>query len=488
MKSLVDFKDKQILVLGAGITGLSCARFLASEHLSFAVNDSRSMPFSSNYSIEQFKQELPTASLHLGQWQSELIAKADVILISPGIDSAIAEIAPFIKDNCQLIGDVELFCQINNQRNKPISILAVTGSNGKSTVVSLLAYLAKSLGVNAQLGGNIGQPVLDIFTEMNNGKSTNLPELLILELSSFQLETLTNMKAIATSVLNVSDDHLDRHQSMANYQTIKQSIYKQSKLAVTNRDDKATHVPNTPNTTQPVLSFGSDEPEAEQFGVAVLSNNNDENEAALVFGTQPLIPLAQLPLAGMHNALNYLAALALGYSAGWSLTAMVQNLRGFTGLAHRCQRITTTDNITWINDSKATNVGATIAAINGLAQSVTNKKANKSKDKPQLILIAGGDGKGADFSPLKQPLTEHVSHVITFGKDGDAIGELSQHKIKVTSLKEAVTAAKSIAKVGDVVLLSPACASLDMFKNFAQRGEHFIKAVQQLTEASDDNT
>ena len=478
MTLLTDFKDKQILVLGAGITGLSCARLLASECLSFAVNDSRSMPFNNDYSVEQFKQALPMASLYLGYWNSELIAKADVILISPGIDSTIAEIAPFIKPDCQIIGDIELFCQINNQRINPISILAVTGSNGKSTVVSLLAYLAQCLGVNAQLGGNIGQPVLDVFTALNHAESATLPELLILELSSFQLETLTSMRAIATTVLNVSDDHLDRHQNMANYRTIKQSIYKQGKLAITNRDDKST---NTPNTTQPVLSFGSDVPKSKQFGVAVFGN-----EVALAFGSQSLIGLAQLPLAGMHNALNYLAALALGYSAGWSLTAMVENLQGFIGLAHRCQRIATSDNITWINDSKATNVGATIAAINGLVQTFSVKDKNKAKQK--LILIAGGDGKGADFSPLKQPLTDHVSHVITLGKDGDIISDLAQYAIKVSSLKEAVAAAKSIANVGDIVLLSPACASLDMFKNFAQRGDYFSEAVKQLTETNDDNT
>jgi len=480
MTLLTDIKHKQILVLGAGITGMSCARYLSAQGLCFAVNDSRANPFAANYSEKLFEENFPTASLHLGHWHSELIHNADIILISPGIDSGIAEIAQHIKPVCHVMGDVELFCQLNNQggfgeHNKPIDILAVTGSNGKSTVVSLLSYLAEKIGVNAQLGGNIGQPVLDIFTEQKGSTNKSLPELLILELSSFQLETLTSMQAIATSVLNVSDDHLDRHHSMAKYQAIKQSIYQQGKLAVTNRDDVATV---TPNLSQTVLSFGSDKPKENEFGIAMI-----EDCAHLAFGKQILIAVDELPLAGMHNALNYLAVLALGYCAGWSLTVMVDNLAGFTGLSHRCQRVPSNDGITWINDSKATNVGATIAAINGLAQTLTS--ANKIKK--NLILIAGGDGKGADFTPIVQPLAEHVYQLITLGKDGDKIAQLAEGVTctkKVTSLVEAVQVAKANAKAGDIVLLSPACASLDMFKNFADRGEQFMAAVAQMAEAS----
>ncbi len=479
MTLLAELKHKKIVVLGAGITGMSCVRFLSAQGLCFAVNDSRANPFSHRYSEQQFSEDFPTTNLYLGQWQTELIAKADVIIISPGIDSVRENIAQYISDDCRVMGDIELFCQINNAQPNPIKILALTGSNGKSTVVSLLAYLANSLGVNAQLGGNIGQPVLDILTEekvaAQKQKTNSLPELLILELSSFQLETLTSMQAIATSVLNVSDDHLDRHLSMENYQKIKQSIYSQGKLAVTNRDDIATQ---TPNKLQPVLSFGSDIPNENQFGIRVY-----KGKAHLAFGNQNLIALAQLPLAGMHNALNYLTVLALGFSAGWSITTMVKYLAGFTGLAHRCQRVQTEDGITWINDSKATNVGATLAAINGLAQTLNTQGTTQQR----LILIAGGDGKGADFTPLKQPLSSHVSHVITLGKDGDKIADLISdvnHVNKVSSLIEAVQVAKAKANKGDTVLLSPACASLDMFKNFVDRGEQFMAAVTELAEVS----
>ena len=476
MTLLTDFKQKQILVLGAGITGMSCVRYLNAQGLFFTVNDSRNNPFAAGYNETHFYRDFPTAQLYLGSWNSELIAQADIILISPGIDSSIAEIAHYIKPDCCVMGDVELFCQINNQRHrdaqqKPIEILAVTGSNGKSTVVSLLAFLAEKLGVNAKLGGNIGQPVLDIFTDeitATSAKNNNTPDLLILELSSFQLETLTSMKAIATSVLNVSDDHLDRHQSMENYQRIKQGIYQQGKWAVTNRDDHATV---TLDETQPIHSFGSDKPKEDHFGVIV-----DQDNAYLAFGNQQLIGLDKLPLAGMHNALNYLAALALGYSAGWSLTAMVQNLTGFTGLSHRCQRVPTTDGIVWINDSKATNVGATLAAINGLAQTL--------KPEQKLFLIAGGEGKGADFSPLIKPFADHISSVITLGKDGDQIAKLTTNAIPVNSLREAIQVAANQAKKGDVVLLSPACASLDMFKSFVDRGDQFMAAVMAVTEAN----
>jgi UDP-N-acetylmuramoylalanine--D-glutamate ligase len=484
MTLLTTFKDKQILVLGAGLTGMSCVRFLASQGLSFAVNDSRSQPFNNDYSQQDFANDFPQVNLITGKWDSVLIAKADVLIVSPGIDTSIAEISEHINADCQVIGDVELFCQLNNERTKPIAILAVTGSNGKSTVVSLLAHLAEKLGVNAQLGGNIGQPVLDLFSQVQAGQIAQLPDVVILELSSFQLETLKSMKAIATTVLNVSDDHLDRHKTMANYQAIKQSIYQLGQCAVTNRDDEAT---NTLNPEQSNISFGSDEPKNGHFGVRFtktkVNTGSQECEQLtkgyLAFGEQNLIALDALPLAGMHNALNYLAVLALGYRAGWSLTAMVDNFSTFTGLAHRCQRIVSTDNVIWINDSKATNVGATLAAVEGLAKTLTKEQ--------RIILIAGGDGKGADFTPLVESIVKHVSQVVTLGKDGSKIAKLittasaNVDVYQVNLLSQAVSQAAAKAKANDIVLLSPACASIDMFKNFAQRGEEFMAAIVNNT-------
>ncbi len=461
MTLLAELQNKQILVLGAGLTGISCIRFLHGQGLSFAVNDSRINPFSHDgYSISQFKINFPKARLVCGQWCRKTIANADVIVASPGIDLSKTGITKFIKADCQIIGDVELFCQLNNARVKPMPMLAVTGSNGKSTVVSLLAYLAKNLGVDAQLGGNIGRPVLDLLPpEQAQNK------LLILELSSFQLETLKSMRALSASVLNISDDHLDRHQTMANYLSIKHQIYKQAKIAVVNRDDQAT---TSRLARQEVVSFGSDAPGSGQFGIATLAGIH-----YLMFGQQTLIPVENLPLAGMHNALNYLAALALGYSVGWSLTEMIACLDGFSGLEHRCQRIESPDGICWINDSKATNVGATLAAIDGLSQT--------KKTTAKLILIAGGEGKGADFSVLSALLNRDVSHLITFGKDGGEIAKLVNKAIEVDSLLAAVNRAGRLANRGDIVLLSPACASIDMFENYAERGNEFMRHVQALS-------
>jgi len=474
MTWLTAFKDKNIVVLGAGMTGLSCLRFLHAQGLSFAVNDSRTMPFTDTSVLVQYEINYPQASFVFGQWQHELIANADIVVISPGIDLVKEGLIQLIASGCAVLGDVELFCQVNNSRVNPMNMLAVTGSNGKSTVVSLLAYLAKVLGGNAALAGNIGQPILDLLQLEDAGdtQQANQPDTVIVELSSFQLETLTSMQAIAATVLNLSDDHLDRHKTLANYQAIKQSIYPQAKIAVVNREDKATV---SLVSQQKTLSFGLDKPEQGHFGLSLVENNY-----WLMFGDQALISLEKLPLAGMHNALNYMAVLALGYSAGWSLSAMIENLAGFTGLAHRCQRVESADGIQWINDSKATNVGATLAAISGLAPTLSS--TNK------LILIAGGDGKGADFSPLKNLLNNDVSQVITLGKDGAEIASLVDNSlegnsikgnaIEVNTLVEAVQQARKIANVGDMVLLSPACASIDMFKNFVARGEQFVVAVQ----------
>jgi UDP-N-acetylmuramoylalanine--D-glutamate ligase len=471
MTWLTAFIDKNIVVLGAGMTGLSCLRFLHAQGLSFAVNDSRTMPFESANEQAQYEQDYPNAQFVFGQWQQSLITNADIIIASPGIDLISESIAALISKNCQVIGDVELFCLVNNSRINPMSILAVTGSNGKSTVVSLLAYLAKVIGKNAALVGNIGEPILDLLQleHADDTQRVNQPDIVIVELSSFQLETLTSMQAIAATILNLSDDHLDRHKTLANYQAIKQRIYRQAKIAVVSREDQAT---NTLVAEQQIISFGLNKPEQGDFGLSVI-----DDKQVLMFGEQGLISIDELPLAGMHNALNYMAALALGYSAGWSLSAMIENLAGFIGLAHRCQRVMSEDDIQWINDSKATNVGATLAAITGLAPTLTGDS--------KLILIAGGDSKGADFSPLRSIFNCEVSQLITLGKDGAEVANLVFDAIQVNTLSEAVRQAKKIAKSGDMVLLSPACASIDMFKNYQVRGEQFITAVSAVNVKED---
>lgn len=460
MQKIAQLKSKKIVVLGVGLTGLSCVRFLQKNNISCSVNDSRENPTN----VDEFYANYPKVKLYTGEWSAELIRSAEVLLVSPGINLNEESIRVNIASNCEVIGDIELYCQLTNTPT-----LAVTGSNGKSTVVSLLEYLGNQLGYKTQLGGNIGVPVLDTLDESiekafeeGTAKSS---DYLVLELSSFQLETLRSMKADAASVLNVSDDHLDRHKTIENYTAIKQRIYSQSKVAVVNRDDSATHI--SINKVSNQISFGSDKPEEGNFGIKSINN-----VPYLMYGSKQLIALSLLPLAGMHNALNYLAALALGINVGWSLPLMVKNLVGFKGLAHRCQRIDSQDYVNWINDSKATNVGATLAAIKGFSSFISKEQ--------RLILIAGGDGKGADFEPLRTAIEQNVSLLYTLGKDGEEIANLSPNSIQVSSIEEAVHLASIVAEKGDTVLLSPACASIDMFKNFAERGQAFAQAVHSV--------
>jgi UDP-N-acetylmuramoylalanine--D-glutamate ligase len=450
--ALAQLTAKKIVVLGAGLTGLSCVLYLKENGFTCSVNDSRD----NAVNIDVFEKEFAKTKLTLGTWDKALIASADVLLVSPGIDTSVNEISSAINPQCIVAGDVELYCQ-----NSTTPILAVTGSNGKSTVVSLLTFVGQKLGKKVELGGNIGVPVLE--------QSKKLLDCLVLELSSFQLETLRSMKAIAATVLNVSDDHLDRHKSIENYAAIKQGIYKQCQTAVINRDDGNTHYDAT---EQRIISFGTDTALEGHFGIEVIAGRKQ-----LMFGSTPLILVDELPITGLHNALNCLAVLALGYSAGWPLNEMLEHIVEFKGLPHRCQLVSKYKKVQWINDSKATNVGATLAAIEGLA-------AIMSSDS-HLYVIAGGDGKGADFTPLQAVIAEHVTHVYTLGKDGDEVASLvdkaNTPNSKVSSIEEAVSSLGKLVKSGDIVLLSPACASIDMFKNFAERGEVFVNAVNKLS-------
>jgi UDP-N-acetylmuramoylalanine--D-glutamate ligase len=456
---LSQLKESNIVVLGLGITGLSCVRFLHAQNIQCTVNDSREQPLNQEQK-QTFENDYPSVTVVTGDWDAALINAADIILVSPGIDlrrlaqSINTTIDRLKQAGCQIWGDVELYCRLTTT-----PILAVTGSNGKSTVVSLLAHIGQEMGLNAVLGGNVGIPVLDHLSKESTGNNSREIDFLILELSSFQLESLTSMQAIATTVLNVSDDHRDRHLTMENYQKIKNSIYRQGNYAVINRDDQLTHTCH-----EQIISFGSNEPQGNNFGIKVINN-----EQYLVFGEQKLMAISELPLAGLHNALNFLSALALGHSAQWPLTEMVKHFHSFEGLEHRCQTVNSDDGIIWVNDSKATNVGATLAAIEGIA---ATKNANS-----QMILIAGGEGKGADFSPLAPAIKQHVSYVITLGKDGEEIGKLAQNNIKVDNLQEGVNKARDLASKKDIVLLSPACASIDMFKNFVERGQVFMQCI-----------
>ncbi|WP_068544868.1 UDP-N-acetylmuramoyl-L-alanine--D-glutamate ligase [Thalassotalea crassostreae] len=445
MTSPAFLKNKQILVLGLGATGLSCARFLTNHNLEFVVNDSRANP----PGVARLKAINDTAQLILGEWDKKAIANADVIIASPGVDANMSVIQDNRQPHCELIGDVEIFCRLSKSKH-----IAVTGSNGKSTVVSLLSHIADACNISSKLAGNIGLPVLDILSDNQDADS----EFVILELSSFQLETTDSLTAASATCLNVCDDHLDRHKTIFNYSKIKQKVYQNSQCNVINRHDDLAKADTTKAND---ISFGLDAPSSNNFGI-----DDYQGSRYIFFGDEPLVACNRLPVVGKHNELNCMAALALGYAVGWPLTAMVYALGSFEGLEHRCKQVPSVDDITWVNDSKATNIGATLAAIEGLANA-----------HHQLILIAGGDGKGANFAELK-PAMAQVDYLITLGKDGDQIAALKRDSKRVRDLKEAVKVSRELAQKGDMVLLSPACASIDMFENYMQRGDQFIQAIR----------
>jgi UDP-N-acetylmuramoylalanine--D-glutamate ligase len=440
--------DKHVIV-GLGMTGLSCARHLQRRGLSFTVMDTRSVP----PGLEAFRHEFPDVPLSLGGLDANLLAEADVLVLSPGVDPRLPEIRAAVARGARTTGDIDLFAR---EIGRPIA--AITGSNAKSTVTTLLGEMARAAGLRVAVAGNIGTPVLDLL-------ASDSAELYVLELSSFQLETTQELGAAVATVLNLSEDHMDRYDSMADYLAAKQRIFRGCRHAVVNRDDAAS-LPQEVQGLQ-LSSFGllpSDEPGAFQ-------TLQHEGREWLACGREPLLPVSELRIAGRHNVANALAALALGRALGLAWEPMLETLRNFTGLKHRCQWVAERHGVQWYNDSKGTNVGATVAAIQGLA------------DTGRVILLAGGVGKGADFSELAPAMATHGRAAIVFGEDAARIAEVLQPVVplqQAASLQDAVQQAAALAAQGDVVLLSPACASLDMFRNYEHRGEVFVQAVQEL--------
>lgn len=436
------FQGKKVAVLGLGLSGLATVRFLLKQGVKPTLMDTR-VKLSGLDAVPAEKVD----GIYLGELDANRLAKMDVIVVSPGLDLSHPAIRFAQAQGTQLIGDVELFALVNQ---KPV--LGITGSNGKSTVTTLATYMLLQSGIKALAAGNIGLPVLDALAEADT-------EVYVLELSSFQLDTTYNLQLLAACHLNVTEDHLDRHGSMVAYAAAKQRIFQHTTFAIYNAEDDLT-TPQQPLERQLALSLsGSD------YGV-VLRNG----ERWLQVAGTPLLPVAEMSLVGKHNHFNALAAAALALSAGASLEAIASALRTYQSLPHRCTLVAHQNGVRFINDSKATNVGATLAAIAGLRADVSGK----------LILIAGGDGKGADFTELATVLKAQVDVLITFGKDGPSIASLVPGSIEVADLAAAVKVAVSNSSRGDLVLLSPACASLDMFKNYEERGRLFAELVQKV--------
>lgn len=437
------FQGKRVGVIGLGVSGLATVRFLLRMGVKPVLMDTRSKIVG----LEQIHAD-KVDGIYLGELDANRLANMDILLVSPGLDLTHPSIRFAIAQGVQIIGDVELFALVNT---KPT--IAVTGSNGKSTVTTLAEHMLKCSGIKALAAGNIGFAVLDALEKTDT-------EVYVLELSSFQLETTHSLKLKAAANLNVTEDHLDRHGTMAAYAAAKQRIYLHTDLSIYNADDSLT----TPSgVAAPAIALQLSAIR-DGYGIDII-----DGQKYLVVAGEPLMAVADMSLVGLHNQFNALAACALALAAGASREGLIQALTTYQALPHRCALVAHHAGVRYINDSKATNVGATLAAIAGLREDVTGK----------LILIAGGDGKGVDFTELTQAFNQHVDQLITLGRDGPAIAKLVAGTIEVASLQQAVQTAMQLAQPGDMVLLSPACASLDMFKNYEERGQIFADAVLQ---------
>ena len=435
---------QRALVLGLGRTGLSCARYLHGKGLAVRVADTRAEP----PGIAALREQVPQAELVTGTFRDALLDDVAQVVISPGLSVREPVAVEARRRGLPVVGDIELFA---HETQAPVA--AITGTNGKSTVTALLAELATAGGRPAIAGGNLGEPALDLLARP-------VPALYVLELSSYQLETTHSLRTAVATVLNVTPDHLDRYDSLDDYAAAKARIFDACDVAVVNADD--ARVRAMPRAGQRVLSFSLVDPSADYFLAR-------EPEPVLTCRGEPLAPLAALRLQGEHNAANALAALAMCEALELPRAPVLDALASFGGLPHRAQWVADVGGVRFVNDSKGTNVGATIAAVAGLSG--------------PLVLIAGGDGKNQDFSELRPACRGKVRHVVLIGRDAPRLAEAFAGVCsteRVADMRAAVDAARAAASAGDTVLLSPACASLDMFRDYAHRGDEFAAAVRSL--------
>jgi len=432
------------LVLGLGRTGLSCARYLQSKGLEVRVADTRADP----PGAAALREQVPAAELRTGAFQPSLLDDVAQVVISPGLALGEPVAAEALRRGLPVVGDIELFA-----RESQAPVAAITGTNGKSTVTALLAELATAAGRTAVAGANLGEPALDLLARP-------VPQLYVLELSSFQLETTYTLETATATVLNVTPDHLDRYRTLDEYAAAKARIFEGCDVAVVNADD--SRVRAMPRAGQRVITFSLQDPAADYFLAR-------EPELVLTCRGEVLLPMSALKLQGEHNAANALAALAMCEALELPRAPVLGALGSFGGLPHRSQWVADVDGVRFVNDSKGTNVGATIAAVSGLAG--------------PLVLIAGGDGKNQDFDELRPVCRGKVRHVVLIGRDAPRIAAAFDGVCtseRATDMRAAVAAARAAARTGDTVLLSPACASLDMFRDYAHRGEEFAAAVRSL--------
>lgn len=453
------FENRQILVLGLGETGLSVLRWLNNQGARLAVADTRSAP----PGLEFLHRELPRVEVYLGPFSEEAFSAVDMIIASPGVPLSEPQVLAAMRRGIPVVGDIELFAQHKSPQAK---VIAITGANGKSTVTTMVGEMCAAAGLKTVVAGNIGLPVLDALAQE---RSMGVPDVYVLELSSFQLETTHTLAPDVATVLNISEDHMDRYASLAEYAAAKMRIFHGSGIQVLNRQDAWSRSMALPG--RQVITFGTDlPPNAEDFGLMPAGN-----DAWLMLGSTGLMKTSEMHVPGLHNAGNALAALALCQAIGLEQAPLISALRNFKGLPHRVEWVAELDGVTFYDDSKGTNVGATCAALSGLTQSGTGGK---------VVLIAGGDSKGQDFGPLREPVAQSARAVVLMGKDATRIAEDIKGTgiplLHAASLQEAVRIAYSTALPQDAVLLSPACASFDMFRNYVHRAQVFVEAVKEL--------
>lgn len=486
----MDYQNKQVLVLGLGESGLAMALWLAQAGARLRVADTRPGP----ERLSALKEACPQVEFISGEFTAALLDGVDLVAVSPGLSPSneLAAVLPAAQEkNIPVWGEIEIFAQalaaLKAERDYQPKIIAITGTNGKTTVTSLTGQLCRAAGLSVKVAGNISPAALDVLRDAI--ANDELPQCWVLELSSFQLFTTFSLNADAATVLNITQDHLDWHGDMNAYADAKARIFGPDTVRVLNRNDARSIKMASPKAHY--VSFGTDLPaEADSLG---LSTEHGMQWLMLAIGTEEgekkkrgkaaaetelfmnrLMPADALKVRGQHNATNVLAALALCRAIGLSLAPLLHAARQYRGEPHRVELIATVGGVDYVDDSKGTNVGATVAAIEGLGQS----------ESPHLILVAGGDGKGQDFAPLAPAVKHHVRAVMLIGRDGPAIrAALADTGVTLTdcwTLEQAVQRAAEIANEGDTVLLSPACASFDMFKDYAHRAQVFADAVHEL--------
>lgn len=452
------------MIIGLGMSGLSCARFCQRRGWSFDLCDSRDNPIN----LDAVQQEFTESEIFCGALDGELLSQYDELIVSPGVALAEPAIQQAIQTGVKISGDIQLFKEFVT---KPV--VAITGSNGKSTVTSLVGDMLNGCGVKALVGGNIGLPALDLIADVaadgsDQGSDT---DIYVLELSSFQLETTTQLNAAVATILNLSEDHMDRYSGMEDYLVAKQRIFAGASMVVENKDDEATKT----DSDSSAVRFGLKAPETDEFGLRQV-----DGQDWIYFGSQPLLSADEIKIKGQHNLANVMSALALVQAVAPQLNIQLSDsfeaIKTFAGLAHRCQWVADINGVACYNDSKGTNVGSTLAAINGLGAS----------SKGKIWLLAGGVDKDQSFAELVQPCQKYVAETLLFGRDALNIQkDLVDCKTQTfTTMDQAWKYALENAKADDLILLSPACASFDQFKNFAVRGEYFRQLVNDSQEVA----